>query len=138
MLLLSRPCLFGLGHRVPGLPGGSNGKESACNAADPGSGRSPGEENGNPFQSEQLTYIHKEFNEFEGICSPFHLVGKRKCLPPERLKTRKRIFLVDFFKYSICLFIFGCAGCLLLCMSFSLVVASGGFSLVGMRGFSLQ
>ena len=33
-----------------GFPGGSDGKESACNAADPGSipeqGRSPGEENG--------------------------------------------------------------------------------------------
>ena len=32
---------------------GSDGKESACNAGDlgsiPGSGRSPGEENGNPF-----------------------------------------------------------------------------------------
>ena len=37
-----------------GLPGGSDGKESACNVGDPGSipksGRSPGEGNGNPFQ----------------------------------------------------------------------------------------
>ena len=37
-----------------GFPGGSDGKESACNAEDldsvPGSGRSPGEENGNPLQ----------------------------------------------------------------------------------------
>ena len=36
------------------FPGGSNGKESACNAGDPdsipGSGRSPGEGNGNPLQ----------------------------------------------------------------------------------------
>ena len=36
------------------FPGGSDGKESACNAEDPGSipglGRSPGEENGSPFQ----------------------------------------------------------------------------------------
>ena len=35
-------------------PGGSDGKESACNARDqgliPGSGRSPGEGNGNPLQ----------------------------------------------------------------------------------------
>ena len=35
-------------------PGGSDGKESACNAGDlglsPGSGRSPGEGNGNPLQ----------------------------------------------------------------------------------------
>ena len=36
------------------FPGGSDGKESACNAGDPdsilGSGRSPGEWNGNPLQ----------------------------------------------------------------------------------------
>ena len=37
-----------------GFPGGSEVKASACNAADlgsiPGSGRSPGEGNGNPLQ----------------------------------------------------------------------------------------
>ena len=37
-----------------GFPGGSNGKEFACNAGDLGSilssGRSPGEGNGNPLQ----------------------------------------------------------------------------------------
>ena len=37
-----------------GFPGGSEGKESACDVGDPGSipalGRSPGEENGNPLQ----------------------------------------------------------------------------------------
>ena len=37
-----------------GFPGGSEGKGSACNAGDPGSipgsGRSPGEGNGNPLQ----------------------------------------------------------------------------------------
>ena len=37
-----------------GFPGGSDGKESVCNAGDlssiPGLGRSPGEGNGNPFQ----------------------------------------------------------------------------------------
>ena len=36
------------------FPGGSDGKESACNAGDPGSipglGKSPGEGNGNPPQ----------------------------------------------------------------------------------------
>ena len=36
-----------------GFPGGSNSKESACNVGDlgliPGSGRSPGEGNGNPL-----------------------------------------------------------------------------------------
>ena len=39
---------------IMGFPGGSDGKESACNAGDvgliPGLGRSPGEGNGNPFQ----------------------------------------------------------------------------------------
>ena len=37
-----------------GFPGGSDGKESACNAGSqvliPGSGKSPGEGNGNPLQ----------------------------------------------------------------------------------------
>ena len=37
-----------------GFPGGSDGKESACNVGDPGSipgsGRSPGEGYGNPLQ----------------------------------------------------------------------------------------
>ena len=37
-----------------GFPGASEGKVSACNAGDlssiPGSGRFPGEENGNPLQ----------------------------------------------------------------------------------------
>ena len=40
--------------RERGFPGGSDGKESACNAENPGlipwSGRSPGEENGNLLQ----------------------------------------------------------------------------------------
>ena len=41
-----------------GFPGGSDGKESACNAGDPGSspglGRSPGEGHGNPLQDSSL------------------------------------------------------------------------------------
>ena len=41
-----------------GFLGGSNSKESACNAGDPGSiprsERSPGEENGNPLQYSYL------------------------------------------------------------------------------------
>ena len=50
-----------ISHKVKcklGLPGGSDGKESACNAGDqgliPGSGRSPGEGNGNPLQCSWL------------------------------------------------------------------------------------
>ena len=41
-----------------GFPGGSGSKESACRAEDqgliPGSGRSPGKGNGNPFQNSCL------------------------------------------------------------------------------------
>ena len=43
---------------VLGFPDGSDSKESACNAGDlgsnPGLGRSPGEENGNPLQYSRL------------------------------------------------------------------------------------
>ena len=54
------PCHFFRGSsqifqtRLSGIPGGSDSKESACNARDlgliPGWARSPGEENGNPLQ----------------------------------------------------------------------------------------
>ena len=44
--------------KLQGFPGGSDGKASACNAGDqgliPGSGRSPGEGNGNPLQHSRL------------------------------------------------------------------------------------
>ena len=48
-------CFFGGIYRSQGgFPGGSEVKASACNAGDlgsiPGSGRSPGEGNGNPLQ----------------------------------------------------------------------------------------
>ena len=46
-----------------GAPGGSDGKESVCNAEDlgltPGSGRSPGEGNGYPFQ---YSYLENPIN----------------------------------------------------------------------------
>ena len=47
--------LWGCEHAyLQGFPGGSDSKESACSAGDlgliPGSGRSPGEGNGNPLQ----------------------------------------------------------------------------------------
>ena len=48
----SREHIYSLNYM--GFPGGSEGKVSACNAGDPGlipgSGRSPGEGNGNPLQ----------------------------------------------------------------------------------------
>ena len=56
-LYLSR-LLKGFTDSCPRFPGGSVGKESACNAGDTGSipvsGRSPGEGNGNPFQDSCL------------------------------------------------------------------------------------
>ena len=46
---------------TPGLPGGSDGKESACNAGNadsvPGSGRSPGERNDYP-----VPFLRGEFH----------------------------------------------------------------------------
>ena len=45
-----------------GFPGGSDGKESACNVGDlgsiPGLGRSPGEGHGNPLQDSGLENPH--------------------------------------------------------------------------------
>ena len=45
-------------HKYTGFPGGSDSKESACSAGDPGSvpgsGRFPGEGNGNPLQYPSL------------------------------------------------------------------------------------
>ena len=49
-----------------GFPGGSNGKESACNVGDPGSipelGRSPGERNSNPHQYSCLENSHGQMS----------------------------------------------------------------------------
>ena len=54
-MLTKLDCIQGLKW---GFPGGSDGKESACNAGDPGSitrlRRSPGEGNGNPLQYSYL------------------------------------------------------------------------------------
>ena len=48
------PSLPPVDYQLSSFPGGSDGKESACHAGDPGlipgSERSPGEENGNPLQ----------------------------------------------------------------------------------------
>ena len=51
---MGTPHQIGTAHQMMGFPGGSDSKASACNAGDlgsiPGSGRSPGEGNGNPLQ----------------------------------------------------------------------------------------
>jgi len=53
-LNLSKVNIISESERKRGFPGGLDGKESAYNARDlgliPGSGRSPGERNGNPLQ----------------------------------------------------------------------------------------
>ena len=50
----SMKIIFELYNNYMGFPGGSDGKESVCNAADPGSipglGRFPGEGHGNPLR----------------------------------------------------------------------------------------
>ena len=53
------------GPQHEGLPGGSDGKQSACSTGDPGSipgsGRSPGEGHGNPLQYSCLEHsMHEE------------------------------------------------------------------------------
>ena len=51
-------CIFKIHHSIGGFPGGSDGKESACNAGDlgsiPVSGRSPGGGIGYPLQDSCL------------------------------------------------------------------------------------
>ena len=51
---LLRPRIEAVSPELMGFPGASDGKESACNAEDPGSilelGRSAGEGNGSPLQ----------------------------------------------------------------------------------------
>ena len=56
---------------IKGFPGGSDGKESACNVGDlsliPGSGRSPGGGLGNPLQYSCLENLHGQRN-LAGYC----------------------------------------------------------------------
>ena len=79
--------------RLRGFPGGLEGKVSACNAGDPGSipgsGRSPGEGNGNPLQ-----YSCLESPMDRGGYSPW---GRKESDTTDRLhfhfhnKTHKRV-----------------------------------------------
>ena len=58
MIFISYFLLVLLFLKLRGFPGASDGKESACSAEDPGSvpgsGRCPGEGNGNPLQYSSL------------------------------------------------------------------------------------
>ena len=73
-----------------GFPGGSDGKESACNAGDPGSipgsGRSPGEGNGNSLQYSRLENPTAE--EPGGLQS----IGAQKSDTAEQLKHMRDLW----------------------------------------------
>ena len=70
-----------------GFPGGSDGKEYACNAGDlgliPGLGRSPGGGYGNPLQYSCLENPHGQ-RSLAGGCSPW---GGKESDTAERLST---------------------------------------------------
>ena len=57
-------CMFKVIIHPMGFPGGSDGKESTCNAGDlgliPGSGRSPGGSQGNPPQYSSMENPHRQ------------------------------------------------------------------------------
>ena len=82
-----------------GFPGNSEGKESTCNAGDPGSilgsGRSPGEGNGNPPWYSCLEWKSHEQRSLVGY-SPW---GRKKSDRTERLHF-KRILLVSAYMIS--------------------------------------
>ena len=83
-----------------GFPGGSVGKESACNAGDPGSspgsGRSPGEGHGNPLQYSCLEKPHGQ-RSLVGY-SPR---GHKESDTTERLSTQHMRVKDQAFKPSI-------------------------------------
>ena len=84
--------------KVMGFPHSSVGKSSACNAGDPGSipgsGRSPGEENGSPLQYSCLenpmdkgawqAAVHR-------IARVGHNLGTKPPPPPERLTVHRKL-----------------------------------------------
>ena len=78
----------------PRTPGGSNGKESACNAGDlgsiPGLGRSPGGGHGNPLQYACLENPHGQ-RCLVGY-SPW---GRKESDTTEQLSTKHRALGVD-------------------------------------------
>ena len=83
----AEPLLLSLSNTHLVFPGGSAGKESACNAGDlssiPGLGRSPGEGNGYPLQYSGLEnsmdcIVHGVAKSLTGL-SYFHFISHTKC-----------------------------------------------------------
>ena len=82
-----------------GFPGGSDGKESACNARDPGSipgsGRSPGEGNGYPLQNSYLenSTDRGAINLFlYGSCILGHLLCLNTAFPPSIMQETTHVW----------------------------------------------
>ena len=83
-MLMFTECL----HCATGFPGGSVGKESACNAGDsssiPGLGRSPGEGNSYPLQysglENSMDYVHGVAKNQTQL-SDFHFASLHSELP---------------------------------------------------------
>ena len=92
-------------HHTMGFPGGSDGKESACNAGDlgliPRLGRSPGGGHGNPFQYNCLenpyrqknleghsTWLCKESGRTEHLSTSHHAI-RGDVLPALQVKTMR-------------------------------------------------
>ena len=76
-----------------GLPGGADGKESACNEGDPGLipglGRSPGEGNGNPLQYSCLENPHGQRS-----LAGYHPRGRKELDTTEQLSTAQHKSLI--------------------------------------------
>ena len=84
-----------------GFPGGSDKKDSACNAGDfgsiPGSGRSPGEGNGNPLQYSCLENPHGQ----RSLRAAVHGVAKSRTQLSDEAYTHMIIHMVYKFKFLI-------------------------------------
>ena len=82
---------------MEGFPGGSDGKEYACNAEDPGLipglGRSPGGGHGNPLQYSCLENPHGQRRSLAG----YHPQRRKESDMTERLSTAQ----YDVWKGSI-------------------------------------
>ena len=87
-----------------GFPGGSDSKESACNAGDldsiPRLGRSPGGGHGNPLQCSCLENPPGQ-RSLVG-CNPW---GRKESDMTERLSTGQLRFLTAYFMFECFLFV---------------------------------
>ena len=81
------------------FPGGSDGKESACNARDPGLipglGRFPGEGNGNPLQ---YSCLENSRNREAWWATVVHGVTKSMDMTEQRTHTKKPPGFEEYYK----------------------------------------